>query len=233
LAVDEDFPSREASLGFQGIRKRSTVLMISYNVKVIDITKDIFYEKYLYRCLAPMPIRRHRKRREYLQAVTEKNFHKKVVALNEAIVGQIEYAPAEASAYPIAGEGIVVMNCIWVLRRAKGHNLGRLLLDDMMRSEKNAHGFATIGLEGHWSGWMKKDHMKWLGFRSIDSIEVTHKTKHLGEHFKIHLMWLPGVNGAEPPKWNESRMLEGVSFCLAHPLYHPESLKAREILSKI
>jgi len=209
------------------------VLMISPDVKVIDITKDVLYEKYLYRCLAPMPFRRYRRRREYLGMAIQRGFHKRVVALNNVIVGQIEYAPAEASAYPICGEGIIVMNCIWVLRKAKGHNLGRLLLDNITRSEKNAQGFATIGLEGHWSGWMKKDHMEWLGFRSIDSIGVTHKTKHLGEHFRIHLMWLREANGAEPPRWNESRMLEGVSFCLAHPLYHPESLKVREILSKI
>jgi len=209
------------------------VLMISPNVKVIDITKDILYEKCLYRCLAPMPFRKYKRRTEYLEKAMQRGFHKRVVALNDVIVGQIEYARAGASAYPIYGEGVIVMNCIWVLRKAKGHNLGRLLLDNMMRSEKDAEGFATIGLEGHWSGWMKKDHMEWLGFRSIDSIEVTNKTKHLGEWFKIHLMWLPAASGAEPPKWNESRMLEGVRFCLAHPLYHPESLKAREILSKI
>jgi hypothetical protein len=43
------------------------------------------------------------------------------------------------------------MNCIWVLRKAKGHNLGKRLLQDMIKNEKDAAGFATIALEDHWS----------------------------------------------------------------------------------
>ena len=95
--------------------------MANPHIEVIDITKDVLYERYLYRCLAPTPFRRYRKRRGYLVMAVPEGFRKKVVALDGEIVGQIEYAPARASGYPISGEGIVVMNCIWILRRAKGH----------------------------------------------------------------------------------------------------------------
>jgi len=198
--------------------------------KILDITEDIEYEKYLYKCLAPMPFRKYWKRQEYLKTAVPRGFHKKLLMLGSEVVGQIEYAPAVASYYPIIGEELIVMNCIWVLRKARGHNLGKQLLHDMIESEESATGFATIALENHWSPWFKKDQMEKLGFKSIDSLEVKHKLKHKGECFKIHLMWLPKTADANPPKWDRTKLLEGVSFCTAHPLYHPQSIESREIL---
>lgn len=92
---------------------------MNLEVKVIDITRDREYEKHLYRCLAPMPFRKYRGRREYLEAAIPKGFRKKILTLNGEIVSQIEYAPAEASGYPISGEDIVVMNCIWVFEESE------------------------------------------------------------------------------------------------------------------
>jgi len=92
---------------------------LNLEVKVIDITRDREYEKHLYRCLAPMPFRKYRGRREYLEAAIPKGFRKKILTLNGEIVSQIEYAPAEASGYPISGEDIVVMNCIWVFEESE------------------------------------------------------------------------------------------------------------------
>ena len=200
--------------------------------KMLEITENIEYEKYLYKCLAPMPFRKYWKRHEYLKTAIPRGFHKKLLMLDSEVVGQIEYAPAEASYYPIKGEKVIVMNCVWVLRKAKGHNLGKQLLHDMIESEKNAAGFATIALENHWSPWLKKDQMEKLGFKALDSVEVTHKTKHAKQRFKIYLMWLPKTRNANPPKWDKTKLLEGVSFCTAHPLYHPESLESKRIFEK-
>lgn len=126
-------------------------------------------------------------------------FHKKILIYNGDVVGQIEYAPAETSGYPILGRDIIVMNRIWVLRRAKGRSFGKLLVENMVESEVDARGFATIGLENHWSPWMKKWQMEMLGFKSIKFIEVRHKFKHPDKCFKIHLMWLPRMRGIEQP----------------------------------
>lgn len=201
-------------------------------VKIIDITQSTLYEKYLYKCITPAPFGKYRKRREYLEKAIPRGFHKKLLILNDEVVGQIEYAPAEVSGYPIKGENIIVMNCIWVLRRAKGHNLGKQLIHDMIESEKDAAGFATIALENHWTPWLKKNQMEKLGFKPIDSVEVAHKAKHTGQRFRIYLMWLPTTRNANEPKWDKTRLLKGVDFCAAHPLYHPESLKLKEILEK-
>ncbi|MGQ9596402.1 MAG: hypothetical protein ACUVUS_03290 [Thermoproteota archaeon] len=201
-------------------------------IRIIDISEKPS-SKYLYKCLAPIPFRKYRRRFEYLNAAVPKGFRKKILFLGGKVVGQIEYAPSEASGYPISGEHVVVMNCIWVLRKAKGHNLGKLLLDSMIRDEKNASGFATMGLEGHWSGWFRKEHMERLGFKPINFIKVRHKVKHTDRCFKIYLMWLPINEKASPPKWDKHKLLEGVSFCLAHPLYNAESLGMVEILEEL
>jgi len=135
-------------LAFQGL-----------NVRVVDVTTNSSYERYLYKCLSPMPFRRFRKRREYLEFAVPRGFRKKILFFNDVAVGQIEYAPAEASGYPIQGENVVVLNCIWVLRKAKGHRFGKYLLKEMIKECRDADGFATIGLENHWSRWLRKEHM--------------------------------------------------------------------------
>jgi ribosomal protein S18 acetylase RimI-like enzyme len=201
--------------------------------EIIDITEKAEYEKYLYKCLAPMPFRKYNRRHEYLSRVVPRGFRKKLLIFNGDIVGTIEYAPAEVSGFPIAGNKITVMNCIWVLRRAKGHSFGKQLIKDMMESEKNSVGFATIALENHWSGWMRKDQMERLGFKAIDSIRLAHKTKHIGQAFTAYLMWLPTAKGARPPGWNKSKLLEGINFCMGYPLYHPESLNQKQVFKKL
>lgn len=208
-------------------------LMLGCDVEIVDVAASKRYGQLLYRCLAPMPFRKYQRRREYLEAVVPRGFHKKVLFFNGEPVGQIEYAPSEAAGYPITGTDIIVMNCIWVLRKAKGHRFGTLLLREMMESERDASGFATIGLEDHWSPWLRKSQMEKLGFRSIDSIRVSHKTKHVGEPFTVHLMWLPRRSDAEPPTWDKNKLLEGEYFCIAHPIHHPQNYKPKDILQAL
>ena len=201
-------------------------------VQIIDITKKPEYEKYLYRCLAPMPFRKYRKRHGYLSQNIPKGFKKLLLIFNGNAVGTIEYAPANASGFPIRGDKIIVMHCIWVLRRAKGHNLGKQLINAMLENEKDAKGFATVALGNHWSPWMKKARMERLGFKSIDAFNLKHRTKHPDICFTVYLMWMPTTKNSKPPKLNKRKMLEGVHFCTAHPLYHPANLKSREIYEK-
>jgi hypothetical protein len=201
-------------------------------VKIVDITRKSECEKRLYRCLASAPFRKYKNRREYLEKAVPRGFHKKLLAFNGDIVGTIEYSPAEVSGFPIVGEGVMVMNCIWVLRRAKGHNFGKRLLMVMVKGEKSAVGFATLAFENHRSPWMKKDQMERLGFSVIDSLEVRHKAEHRDQCFTVFLMWLPKAGNAPPPTWNTEKLLEGVTFCMGHPLYKPQSLKLKEIYEK-
>ena len=205
---------------------------MSPTATILDITENVAYEKYLYKCLAPMPFRKYRKRDAYLETAIPKGFHKKILTFNGEVVGQIEYAPAKASGFPISNDKVVVMNCIWVLRKAKGHNFGKQLFADMIGCEKEASGFATVALENHWSPWMKKNQMEKFSFKSIDSLNVTHRLKHIGECFSVHLMWLPTKSNSRQPTWNKSKLLEGVDFCIAHPIYRPKKVRIKEIFEE-
>lgn len=205
--------------------------MVDSAVEILDVAENVEYEGRLYKCLTG-PLRKYRKRSEYLESAIPKGLHKKLLILNRDVVGTIEYAPTEGSGFPIAGDNVIVMNCIWVLRRAKGHNFGKRLLANMMESEKRAVGFATVALENHWSPWMRKGQMEWLGFKSVESVRVRHKVKYEGRCFTICLMWLPVKKGTVSPSWNKDRLLEGVDFCMAHPLYHPQKIRLTKIFEK-
>lgn len=192
-------------------------------VKIIDIVENKEYERYFYKCLAPHPYRPYRRRREYLEWAIPRGFRKKILIFNGDVVGQIQYAPAEASGYPMKGRRVVVLNCIWVLRRAKGHNFGKTLLDAVIEREPNAIGIATIALENHYSPWFKKWQMEKLGLESLDSIKMAHRLKHKDKAFSVHLMWKPLKKDAKPPTWNKVKLLDGLTWCTAHPLYRPQT----------
>ena len=91
-------------------------LSSSSQKKIVDITTESKYENYLYRCLGGPPSKHYKKRTKYLKQAIPKGFHKKILIYNGEVVGTIEYAPSNVSYYPIVGDNLVVMNCIWVLR---------------------------------------------------------------------------------------------------------------------
>jgi hypothetical protein len=165
-------------------------------------------------------------------------FHKKILIFEGDQVGTIEYAPAEGSGLPISGDNAVVMNCIWIQRRAQGHSFGKRLLKAMIESEKGASGFATIALENYWGGYFRKSDMESLGFKSVKSLRVRHKTKNRNRCFELHLMWLPEKKDLSLPTWDEPKLLQGVHFCQGHSLFHDrhltpsQRLELKEVLEK-
>ncbi|NHJ38582.1 MAG: hypothetical protein FK731_01020 [Asgard group archaeon] len=201
-------------------------------VEIIDITnldKTNDYYYYLHRCFVG-PFRKYRRREAYLIEAIPAGFKKKMLIFNKDRIGQIEYSPPDFSYYPIQGENIIVLNCIWVLSRAKGHKFGKLMFEDMLKNCPNISGVATIALEGHWSPWFIRKQIENFGFKSIDSFKVSHKRKPKEKEFSIHLMWLPIKKNVPKPTWIKEKLLEGIPQCMFHPLYNPESYKEKNIL---
>ena len=194
------------------------------NIRVVDVTRSKDHEKHLYGCLAAFTkIRRYRKRSEYLAEATGKGLRKHVLFMDEEAVGMIEFAPPDASPYPIEGEGVVVISCVWVLRRAEGRGFGKMLLEGMLEDARDAAGFACIALDGHPSPWLRLSHMERLGFTSIDSRRMRHRVKKPEQCFEVHLMWMPVSGDAPEPEMRWPEMLKGVDYCIGHPLYRAES----------
>jgi GNAT superfamily N-acetyltransferase len=204
----------------------------SSEIKIVDIAKSDGHKGYLCKCLALMPFREYTHRKEYLERAFHTGFHKKLLIFDGHVVGTIEYAPSEASGYPIIGDDVIDMNCMWVLRKAKGHNFGKILVDDMVKSEGHAAGLATIALENHWSAWFTEHQIEKPGFKPIDSLSVSHKTKHKEQVFSIHLVWMPRAGNSEPPSSDTKRLLEGETLCLAHPLCRPQTWKGNVFVAK-
>lgn len=70
------------------------------------------------------------------------------------------------------------------------------------------------------------------GLQTIDSIRVRHRTKYREQVFRIFLMWRQNTKNAQPPVWNEQKLLQGVTPCIAHPLYYPQTFETEQILEK-
>jgi len=201
-------------------------LNLSSLIKIIDITNKPEYKRLLIDCIihrkkeVPLEqLQKDNERYDYLETAIPKGLHMKVLFYKGDHIGMIEFGPPEASGLPIYGENIIVMNCIWVHSRAKGNNFGKLLVKDMMESEQQATGFATIGLEDYWMHWLKKGMIERLGFHSVRSIRLKHKMYKKDRCFTIHLMWLPTAVNVPTPTWDEVRLLKGVNSCKYHPLY--------------
>jgi len=196
-------------------------------IKIIDITNKLRYKRLLIGCIFHRKrkiqlkalYKRQKARVEYLKSAIPKGFHMKILFYNGDHVGMIEYGPPEAAGLPITGKKIIVMNCIWVHTRAQGNNFGKMLMNNMIETEKKAAGFATIALKKYWMHWMQKRMMEKLGFKSIKSVRLRHKTHKKGRCFAVHLMWLPNIRNAASPTLDESKLLYSVDFCRCHPLY--------------
>jgi len=69
------------------------VLVLSgLDFRIVDAIEGGLYERFLYKCLVPMPIRNYRKRHKYLETAIPRSFRKKILFFNGVAVGQIEYA---------------------------------------------------------------------------------------------------------------------------------------------
>jgi len=190
------------------------------------------YELLLVKCLPALSFTGTKHRLEYLKNAIPNGFQKKMLMHDGEIVGTIEYAPPVFSFYPIHGENIVVMNCVWVLSKAKGHGFGEKLVKSMITGCSGIDGFATIALEKHWTPWFRRWQIEKLGFKPIDSMNVRHKVKRTSMLFTVYLMWLPTNEDSKLPKWDKSKMTEGLKFCRGHPLYNADSWKTKQILEE-
>ena len=203
--------------------------MCAQNIKILDVVHSPEDEKFLFTCLTSAPFRQYRKRARYLEEAVVRGLQKEILFVDRDAVGQIEFAPAEVSFYPISGDGVCVMNCVWVRERAKGHRYGKMLVRRMIEASVDVAGFATVALEGHYSKWLRLWQMEYLGFCSIDSKMMRHKVKRRDICFRVHLMWMPLKEGAEPPVMDWKGMLRGVDFCIGHPLYRADRLGLEEV----
>jgi GNAT superfamily N-acetyltransferase len=87
-------------------------------------------------------------------------------------VGLIEYAPIEKTIFPVRGENLAFIHCIWVITPFWRKGVGQALMESFMEKTSHLSGAAVIAYEGE-SWWGFFDYMpRWffdkLGFKEVD-----------------------------------------------------------------
>lgn len=112
----------------------------------------------------------------------------------------IEYIPAENAWIPIRADGYLYINCLWISGSMKGHGYSNDLLDECIRDVKalGKKGLCILCAAGRKREFLADP--KFLTHKGF----LTTDTSDCG----ITLMYLPLIEGAEPPKFKD---------CAKHP----------------
>ncbi len=112
----------------------------------------------------------------------------------------IEYIPAENAWIPIDADGYLSINCLWVSGSMKGHGYSSDLLGECVRDAKaqGRKGLCILCAEGRKREFLADpDFLAHKGFAVADTSDCG-----------ITLMYLPLMEGAEPPRFKD---------CAKHP----------------
>ena len=115
----------------------------------------------------------------------------KVARINEEPIGFAYGIPIEQASWGPLGEGLMSLPCLYVLRRATGHGIGRALLEaiEVAARKTNRSGLTVTGFRNlpgaEW--FMPADYFESCGFSTVDTrgSEV--------------LLWKPFSSEARPP----------------------------------
>jgi len=87
-------------------------------------------------------------------------------------IGLIEYVPIEKTIFPVKGENLAFIHCIWVITPFWSKGVGQALMESFMEKTSHLSGAAVISYEGE-SWWGFFDYMpRWFfdkfGFKEVD-----------------------------------------------------------------
>jgi GNAT superfamily N-acetyltransferase len=87
-------------------------------------------------------------------------------------VGLIEYAPIEKTIFPVKGENLAFIHCIWVITPFWRKGVGKALMESFIEYTSYLSGAAVISYEGEsWWGffdYMPKCFFDKFGFKEVD-----------------------------------------------------------------
>jgi hypothetical protein len=229
----------EGSISAADLGKAEPLLRPSgeMSFEVVDSASDPRFTHVRQQCFAPAQIQEddpHRK--NYLRLAEENGLKKLLLLYDDQLAGQIEFAPPEAAGLPIQGNGVTVINCLWVLDAYAGLEGGRRLLAACAEDNPNTKSLATVAFSPSSLQWLPGtffDRQKFKTIAEIDTGRLFGDTPIVAQ-----LLWRPLSDDATPPTWNEEALLSGVDFCPAYPwlfgkrLYWGRSFAYRAVIVK-
>ncbi len=182
--------------------------------EVIDASDEAHGET-LRRCFAPKQIAPDDPTRsDFLRRTCHRGLQKLLLRYEGDTIGQIELAPPGVAALPLAGDGAIIVHCLWVVDAYAGLDAGRQLLAAAATRNPEARSLVTVAYNSELA-WLPRSFFLRNGFVTIDQVDTG---RFFGDtQITAYLMWRPLRDGAPRPSWNRNRLLEGVEFCPAYP----------------
>lgn len=105
-------------------------------------------------------------------------------------VGLLEYIPIEKTIFPVKGENLAFMHCIWVIPPYQRKGVAQTLMENFFDQTSHFSGSAVIAYEGE-SWWGFFDYMPTWFFAKFGFKEVERKSK--------SVLMLMSYGNANPP----------------------------------
>jgi len=142
--------------------------------KIVDVNKTNI-DKYGAFCLqSKKNTKGYKDKLEWIKKRFKEGLHLKLLLINEGAKrgfrarGFIEYIPSEYAWRGITAKGYMIIHCIWVIGKNKGHGYGTKLLQECLNDSRGMNGVAVMTSQKTWLP--KKDLFVKNGFEKVDSM---------------------------------------------------------------
>lgn len=162
-------------------------------LKIVDLNPER-YDQSISLCIGCKPgfEQAREEKRRWLENHYPKRVGGKLAYFNGQIAGMIEFCPIEHSPFPVTGEGLLHINCIWVLPGYQRKSIGQTLLRSC-KEEMETRGRKGLSVLAHDGPiFMPAAFFEHEGFQTIQKRSHT------------ELMW-KDIEHSKPPEFLESR----------------------------
>jgi GNAT superfamily N-acetyltransferase len=163
--------------------------------RIVDLNKANIAEYGAFCLQSKKSTKGYKEKFEWIKERFKEGLRLKLLLVNEGARrgfrarGFIEYIPSECAWRGIKAERYMVIHCIWVVGKNKGHGYGTKLLQECLNDARGMNGVVVMTSEKTWLP--KKDLFVKNGFEKVDSVPPD---------FELYAKRLS--EKAPPPKFN-------------------------------
>ena len=195
-------------------------------LKIVDLNPER-YDESISLCIGCKPgfEQAREEKRRWLENHYPKKVGGKLAYLNGQIAGMIEFCPIEHSPFPVTGEGLLHINCIWVLPGYQRKSIGQTLLRSCREEmeTRGRKGLSVLAYDGPML--MPEAFFAHEGFRTVQ------------KRLHTELMWKE-FGACRPPEFLESRFTperldDGIAIDMLWSAQCPWSVMTRQRIQRV
>ena len=195
-------------------------------LKIVDLNPER-YDESISLCIGCKPgfEQAREEKRRWLESHYPEKVGGKLAYLNGQIAGMIEFCPIEHSPFPVTGEGLLHINCIWVLPGYQRKSIGQTLLRSC-KEEMQTRGRRGLSVLAHDGPiFMPAAFFAHEGFQTIQ------------KRLHTELMWKE-IEPCRPPEFLESRFTpekldDGIAIDMLWSAQCPWSIMTRHRIQRV